>query len=111
MGCDILARSDDTYRLCREAMRAKLLEGLTPEELRSFHGALAHALMQARPELFNAIATLTTQDLGLLLQAAAHIERAGNEARGRALSRKVAIELTMRGDGLSEAVPAAVLTE
>ena len=42
VGCDILARSDDTYRLGREAMRAKLLEGLTSEELRSFHGARTH---------------------------------------------------------------------
>src|SRR5690606_27326944 len=37
---------------------------------------------------------------------ASHLERGGNAERGRDMMRGAAIELTMRGDGLTAAVPA-----
>jgi tRNA A-37 threonylcarbamoyl transferase component Bud32 len=108
---EILVRADDAYRFGREATRARLLAGLTPAELLTLHAALARAFFETRPELFEAIAqrkqsTLSTADLGLALQVASHIERGGEEERGRILMREAAVELTVRGDGLAEAVPA-----
>ncbi|HKU40676.1 MAG TPA: AAA family ATPase, partial [Polyangiales bacterium] len=115
VGSDILVRSDDAYRFGSEATRARLLRDLAPETLAALHAALAQALIQARPELFEAVARreldrLSTQDLGLLLQAASHLERGGDATRGRALMSDVAVELTFRGDGLNEAVPALEAT-
>jgi len=103
VGSDILVRAADTYRFARDATRARVLVGVSPHELADLHGALAAALLEGRPELQTAVGALNMQDLGLLREAATHLERAG-DARGRTLLREVAIELTMRGDGLSEAV-------
>lgn len=109
-GCGVLVRADDTYRIGREATRALLLRAAPAEEVRRGHARLAHALAKARPELFAAVQRLDTgmlssQDLGLLLQAATHFARAGDPAKGREFMLVAAIELAMRGDGLSDAVP------
>jgi hypothetical protein len=108
---ELLVRSEDAYRFGQEATRARLLSGLAADELRVLHAAIASAFMQTRPELFQAMAkgkhsVLGTADLGLLLQVASHLERSGQEERGREVMREAAIELTVRGDGLAEAVPA-----
>lgn len=111
VGLDILVRSEDVYRFGREATRALLLRNASAEELQELHAALAQALTSERPDLVEAalvhrLEQCTTQDLDLLQQTAAHLERGGEAARGRELMRKAAVELTMRGDGLTAAVPA-----
>jgi tetratricopeptide (TPR) repeat protein len=108
---EILVRADDAYRFGQETSRARLLEALPAAEVRALHAALGRAFLCTRAELFEAVVTparkdLGTTDLGLALQVAAHIERGGEEERGRAIMREAATELTVRGDGLAEAVPA-----
>lgn len=105
VGSDILLRAAGTYRFAREALRPGTLRGVPFAELVALHRALARALMQARPELFTTLSEHSTQDLCLLLEVAGHLDRAG-DARGSSWRREVAIELSMRGDGLSEAAPA-----
>jgi tRNA A-37 threonylcarbamoyl transferase component Bud32 len=104
---EILVRSEDAYRFGREATRARLVGDATPQDVARSHAALARALMKTRPELFDSsLGSMSTQDLGLLLRTGSHLERGGEEIIGRELMYRAAIELTMRGDGLSEAVPA-----
>ena len=133
VGHEILLRAGGTYRFAREALRESTLRDVPAAERAALHRALAHALMQARPELLASLAqqapkapsygtfafrhpptngsdapqeakaALGTQELCLLLEVAGHLERAG-DARGCALQREVAIELTMRGVGLNDAV-------
>jgi Protein kinase domain/AAA ATPase domain len=108
---EILVRSEDAYRFGQEATRARLLQGVAADEQRALHATLAAAFMETRSELFQVLAQgkhqkLNTADLGLVLQVASHLERSGEADRGREIMREAAIELTMRGDGLAEAVPA-----
>jgi hypothetical protein len=108
---EILVRADDAYRFGQEASRARLLEPLPENDLAALHAAIGRAFVATRPELFQAITSgarkeLGTADLGLALQVASHLERGGEVARGREIMREAAVELTVRGDGLAEAVPA-----
>ncbi|HKO93046.1 MAG TPA: protein kinase, partial [Polyangiaceae bacterium] len=69
---EVLVRLDDAYRFGQEASRARVLQGLSAEELPPLHAALAGAFIDARPAPFQALAegrhgTLSTPDLGLIL--------------------------------------------
>ena len=113
---DLLARqvvsvTGNRYRLRQPALRPLLLEGLDPSRLRELHAELASALLATHrladgASLQAQLANVGADVLGAALQAGWHFLRAGQEARGRELLRAAGIELTHRGEGLAEAVPA-----
>jgi tetratricopeptide (TPR) repeat protein len=108
---DFLVRADDTYRFGQPALRTLVLADSTLEERSSLHAALNQALMGMHEAVFAAVraeraSELSTQELVMVLEVATHLELCGEQERGRRLMRDAAVELTMRGDGLAEAVPA-----
>jgi hypothetical protein len=99
------------YLLAQDTSRALIVQGLEEGQLRTLHRALGQALIDASPEVVE-LATLekagqlSTEQLGYALQAGWHLARGGEQRLGRKLLRNAGIELTLRGDGLVEAVPA-----
>ncbi len=106
---DIANASDVTYRLRQESLRPVLLGRLNKEQVTALHYALGNALFE-RCKVAVASAEATSQatpaELGLVLQTGFHFLKGGDETRGRRLLRDAGIELTHRGDGLAEAIPA-----
>jgi hypothetical protein len=107
----LLSVTGDTYRLRQEALRPLLLQGLSAERIRALHLELGNALLTAHAlvldgKLDATLASAPLDVLGAALQAGWHFVRGGDDERGRELLRSAGIELTHRGDGLTEAVPA-----
>ncbi|HEX6242767.1 MAG TPA: AAA family ATPase, partial [Polyangiales bacterium] len=107
---DVVVRSEDSYRFNQDALRGVVLAHSTPEQTRALHRALAHALRRAHRAAFEAVrasraSALSTSEINMVLQVATHFELCGAPSYGRRLLREAAVELTMRGDGLPDAVP------
>lgn len=107
----LVAGSPSGYLLAQDTSRATILEGVPEEQLRNLHRALGHALQESNPEVFERVSldtagNLSTEQLGYALQAGWHLARGGEHRLGRKLLRNAGIALTLRGDGLIEAVPA-----
>jgi hypothetical protein len=107
----LLIGSPSGYLLAQDTSRAIILHGVDEGQLRSLHRSLGHALLESSPEIFQHVAAetadlLSTEQLGFALQAGWHLARGGEHRLGRRLLRNAGIALTMRGDGLIEAVPA-----
>lgn len=108
-GAEFIVPTDDGYRFAQESSRALFVSGLADEELRPLVLALAQALMATQHDIFSALTErpprpLATPELLTVLEVAFLLMRCG-EPRGWHMLRDAAIELTMRGDGLAEAVP------
>jgi hypothetical protein len=107
----LLAGSPSGYLLAQDTSRTIILEGVDESQLRAMHRALGHALLESSPEVFERVerddaTKLSTEQLGYALQAGWHLARGGEHRLGRKLLRNAGIALTLRGDGLIEAVPA-----
>jgi hypothetical protein len=107
---EFLIRVEDGYRFGRDALRGAVLSGSGEEERRELHRNLANALRRLHDEAFTAVlarraGTLSTPELTTVLHVASHFERCGDTEYGRRLMREAAVELTVRGEGLAEAVP------
>jgi hypothetical protein len=107
---EVLASSGDGYRFRQEVLRGVLLAELGDEARCGLHRELGRALIESYPSLFSAIAekrfeALSNAEIATALQAGWHCVRGGDEARGGPVLRGAAMELTLRGDGLAEAVP------
>ncbi|HMJ14868.1 MAG TPA: hypothetical protein VK524_25825, partial [Polyangiaceae bacterium] len=104
----ICMRSVDSVRVWQEPLREHLLASVSEVELRELHVALGDALLAdalgKHPE--NRLASANVRELGIALQAGWHLLHGGEDARGRELLRNAGIELTHRGDGFAETVPA-----
>ena len=106
---EFIVRADDGYRFAQESSRALLVGGLADAELGPLMRALANAVMITHEHVFSAFLArpprpLATPGLLTVLEVALLLMRCG-ERRGWYMLRDAAIELTMRGDGLAEAVP------
>ncbi|HEY6562469.1 MAG TPA: protein kinase [Polyangiaceae bacterium] len=103
----IVARSGRYLRLVHEPLRALLLDRVTAKELPSLHVTLGNALLADISTLdVSGESQLGTSQLCVMLQAGWHLLHGGEEARGRELLRRAGLELTQRGEGLPEVVPA-----
>lgn len=108
---EVLTAHGQTYRLRQDALRELLLRDAPPERTRSLHLTLAQTLLDDRALLAprgaqQAFRRASTRDVNRALEAGWHYLRGGDAARAHHLLRNAGIELTHRGDGLSEAVPA-----
>ncbi|HKP59888.1 MAG TPA: protein kinase [Polyangiales bacterium] len=107
----LLAGAPAGYRLAHEQTRALVLRDLDEGQLRVLHSSLGRALLESNPDVVPIVTLeqaekLSTEQLGLALQAGWHLARGGEDRIGRRLLRNAGIALTLRGDGLVEAVPA-----
>ncbi len=107
----LLVGSPAGYRLAHEAARTVVLADADEGQLRALHRTLGEALLEANPELSSNVTQdrvekLSTELLGYALQAGWHLARGGELRLGRKLLRNAGMALTLRGDGLVEAVPA-----
>ncbi|HKO91758.1 MAG TPA: protein kinase [Polyangiaceae bacterium] len=98
------------YRLAREGLRTPILSGLFEGELKSLHLDLAHTLRAGSADQLAAMAAarvqqLTTSELLAGVSAGRHFLCAGEYELGTRLLRAGAVELTIRGDGLTAALP------
>jgi tRNA A-37 threonylcarbamoyl transferase component Bud32 len=108
---NLLVGSGDGYRLGQEALRSILIDSLDADTVRELHLVLGGTLVALHAETLedpsaNTFKKASTTDLGIALQAGWHFLHGGESERGRDLLRNAGIELTRRGDGLVEAVPA-----
>lgn len=106
----VLASAGDGYRFRQEVLRGVVLASLTEEARRDLHRELGRALLESYPALFSAIVkkrfeALSNAEIATALHAGWHCVRGGDKARGDPMLRGAALELTLRGEGLAEAVP------
>ena len=111
VAADMLTTSGQTYRLRQPILRDLLLASVPAERLSGLHRSLASALTVNLEHLVDSDAmevwrSATTPEISRVLQAGWHYLRGGDSARAHRLLRGAGLELTHRGDGLSEAVPA-----
>jgi Protein kinase domain/AAA ATPase domain len=109
---DVLRReAGPRYGFRQELLRRAVLSRIGEDERRALCADLAATLMGTEAALFEAVAegrahTLSTAQLNLALHVGGYLIDAGQLVRAQLLMRESAIELSVRGDGFSEAVPA-----
>lgn len=109
---EVVVGTGERYRLRQEALRPILLQALPVQQMRRLHLGLAHAMMADHRELLARDATaiwwgeLSPGELSTLLQAGWHLLRGGDRERAREILLNAGMELSIRGAGLAEALPA-----
>ncbi|HKU43483.1 MAG TPA: AAA family ATPase, partial [Polyangiales bacterium] len=111
----ILIGSPESYRMRHEALRKLLVASLDAAARAELHRALGNAILADLPErvVRDARQADSVAQVALALQAGWHLLHAGEGARARALLRDAGLELSNRGEGFADAIPAlqAALSE
>src|SRR6201999_313586 len=106
----LTAVSGAHHRLRQETIRDIVIESLAAPEREHLHATIGLALMaRARlpddAELDKALSDANVSVLDTALKAGLHLVSGGQRARGSEILRAACWELTLRGEGLAEAVP------
>lgn len=107
---DLLIRSEDGVHFGRHARRDLVLNPLSHEARRELHRGLSDALLATCAFLKQAMAqrsfqAVPTHAVLTALGIGFHLQCSGRSSLGTALMRDAAAELTLRGEGLADAVP------